>query len=350
VGQILPFFARVSARADWSGEERARLAELAERYSAAGVRVEVIYGATEEGDPWCVVKDEAEDVLIHVARIGDTFVVHYALDDALRQGQDLRSVLNERLGRDGRPEVVVPFSRQAQNLLALILAAGFFYETARPGDGAPPTLGPEPLDDPAGQAAGAADAHAPPAETALVGQALHAQAPGFLGLGGTGFEPARAAEWRAFADDASPVRMDHGGAELVSFAPGGPTGPIANLDVAAPRAPDGPSPVVLAFDDHPRPVALTSEAPATSTFGISQVAGFRKTDGDPPAPQPPQTPPAPSLVATHWVEVDTDGDGRPDTRVEVPDEPKHDTAEPPAAADQTAILTVGHGFLHAEIV
>jgi hypothetical protein len=348
VGQIISFTARLSARADWSHEERARLAELAERYAAAGVRVEVIYGATEEGDPWCVVKDQAEDILIHVARIGDTFVVHYALDDALRQGQDLRSVLNERLGRDERPEVVVPFSRQAQNLLALILAAGFFYETARPGDGAPPTLGPEPLDDPAGQA-GAAELHALPAATALAGHALHAQAAGYLGLGATGLEPAPAAAWRAVADDALPVRMDHGGAELVRFAPGGPIGPIATLEIAAYGAPEAPRPMVLAFDDHPRQAALTPQAPATSSFGITQVA--RKTDEDPPTPQPTSlTPQHPPVVATHWVELDTDGDGRPDARVEVPDEPKHETAQLAAAADHTAILTVGHGFLQAEIV
>jgi hypothetical protein len=56
------------------------------------------------------------------------------------------------------------------------------------------------------------------------------------------------------------------------------------------------------------------------------------------------------LVATHWIEVDTDGDGRPDTRIAVPDEPKPERPEPAAAADHAAILAVGHGFPHAEIV
>jgi hypothetical protein len=56
------------------------------------------------------------------------------------------------------------------------------------------------------------------------------------------------------------------------------------------------------------------------------------------------------LVATHWVEVDTDGDGRPDTRVAVPDAPKAGEPEPAAPADHAAILAVGHGFPHAEIV
>jgi hypothetical protein len=52
-------------------------------------------------------------------------------------------------------------------------------------------------------------------------------------------------------------------------------------------------------------------------------------------------------VATHWIEVDTDGDGKPDTRIPVPVEAG---AEKPDVADHAAILAVGHGFQHAEVV
>jgi hypothetical protein len=133
MGDILPFIAKVRASGDWTAAERARLEELSHRFAEAGMRVEVIYGATEDGDPWCVVKDENEEVLVHVARIGGQFVVHSAIDDALREGADLPSTLGERLSwlDDHRDDgVVVPFSRQAQSFIALVVAAAFFYETA----------------------------------------------------------------------------------------------------------------------------------------------------------------------------------------------------------------------------
>jgi len=363
MGQVIPFITRVSASRDWSLEERDRLAELAERFAAAGVRVEVIYGATEEGDPWCVVKDEFEEVLIHVARIGDTFVVHYALDDALRQGQDLRSVLNERLAWEDRPEVVVPFSRQAQSLLALIVAAGFYLETARPGGDEPPPIANDPLDDFAARALGATAAKELPGEMSL-GKAAHAGGLGFLTLGATGVEPANAAGWRSFADDAPLMRTDHSGVELARFTPGGPSGPIANIDVApAPHVPDAPRPIVMAFNDHPRaapsgpPSGPTSQT--TNGFGATQVSELR-TDGHTPSPSPQtksETPPAPDRpkeVTTHEGEVDTNGDGHHDTRIEVPDEPKqepkHEAGETTLAVGHEAILAVGHGFPHADFV
>lgn len=367
MGQVIPFITRVSARGEWSREERARLAELAERYAAAGVRVEVIYGETEEGDPWCVVKDEFEEVLIHVARIGDTFVVHYALDDALRQGQDLRSVLSERLAWEERPEVVVPFSRHAQSLLALIVATGFYLETVRPNEDEPPAIANDPLDDPSVRALGASPANALPGEMAMASKAAHVGGLGFLALGATGFESGTTATWRSFADDAPLARTDHGGVALARFTPGGSSGPIANIDVApAPHLSDAPRPIVMAFNDHPRaspspPPSGPTTGPTASTtngFGTTQVSELR-TENHPSEPSPPTTsenrpaPDRPTEVATHWVEVDTDGDGRPDTRIEVPDEPKHEPRHEIgevtiAAGHEAIILAVGHGFPHAE--
>jgi hypothetical protein len=136
MGEILPFVARVRDSGDWTASERARLEALADQFARDGVHVEVIYGATDDGDPWCVVKDANEDVLVHVARIGARFVVHFATQDTLEEGSDLPSALSSRLGDmhidSHGSDVVVPFSlagRQAQSLLALIVATAFFYET-----------------------------------------------------------------------------------------------------------------------------------------------------------------------------------------------------------------------------
>jgi hypothetical protein len=161
MGDILPFVAKVRAGGDWTAGERTRLEELADRFAAVAAKVEVVFGATDEGDPWCVVKDENEEVLVHIARIDGRFVVHYALDDALNEGTDLPGALGERLSwEDMRDDVVVPFSRQAQSFIALLVAAAFFYEASRMGapDATPEAHGSAPdLSDPPPPVADAPD-------------------------------------------------------------------------------------------------------------------------------------------------------------------------------------------------
>ena len=137
MGDVLPFIAKVRASGDWTAAERARLEELGRQFAETGMGVEVVFGTTEDGDPWCVVKDQNEEVIVHVARIGGRFVVHHAVDDALAEGADLHTALAERLApadaAQGDESVVVPFSlagRQAQTFMALIVATAFFYETS----------------------------------------------------------------------------------------------------------------------------------------------------------------------------------------------------------------------------
>lgn len=137
MGDVLPFIAKVRASGDWTAAERARLEELGRQFAETGMGVEVVFGTTEDGDPWCVVKDQSEEVIVHVARIGGRFVVHHAVDDALAEGADLHTALAERLApadaAQGDESVVVPFSlagRQAQTFMALIVATAFFYETS----------------------------------------------------------------------------------------------------------------------------------------------------------------------------------------------------------------------------
>lgn len=142
MGQVVPFIARVRDSGDWTAMERARLEDLADRLAASGVHVEVIFGATDEGDPWCVVTDADGDVLIHVARIDGRFVVHSAVDDAVNESVDLHTALRDRLV--ATEEAVAPSSatilpfgltaRQGQTFLALLAAATFFYETAAVGE------------------------------------------------------------------------------------------------------------------------------------------------------------------------------------------------------------------------
>lgn len=177
MGQVVPFIARVRDSGDWSAAERARLEELADRLAASGVHVEVIFGATDEGDPWCVVTDENGDVLIHVARIDGRFVVHSAIDDAVNESVDLHTALRERLEATEeavapQSATILPFSltaRQGQTFLALLAATAFFYETAGVGETAEAAelpAAPLPIED----APAAPDAEAPTQERELAVQ------------------------------------------------------------------------------------------------------------------------------------------------------------------------------------
>ena len=91
---VVPFIARFRQSVDWTAVERAGLDQLADRYAAAGLKVEVVFGATDAGDPWCVVQDEAGEVLAHIARIGGRIVVHSVLTDRLSEGADLSAALS----------------------------------------------------------------------------------------------------------------------------------------------------------------------------------------------------------------------------------------------------------------
>src|SRR3954468_23123809 len=183
MGQVVPFIARVRDSGDWSPGERARLEGLADQLGQSGVDVEVIFGATDEGDPWCVVTDANGDVLIHVARIGGGFVVHSAVDDALSEGGDLHAALRDRLAvtEDAmapKSATILPFeARQAQTLLALVVAAAFFYETAGLGGephAADPSHAPAAPEDPPPAAAHDNDAHSQDREVVARGAALQA--------------------------------------------------------------------------------------------------------------------------------------------------------------------------------
>ncbi len=130
MGAILPF--RIPQRGDWSPGERARLDELAARF-ADEAGVEVAYGLTDSGDPWCVVLDSRDEVLVHIAREGSNFVAHTA-DDLFVRSTDLATAVERVLGarwNEERADVVVPFAAagraSAQVVTAVLVVASFVY-------------------------------------------------------------------------------------------------------------------------------------------------------------------------------------------------------------------------------
>lgn len=128
MAHVIPF--RTTRSGDWSDSERARLHELAQRF-AGQTGIEVVFGKSDAGDPWCVVLDAQNEVLVHIARYEGRFVAHSAAEDFYAQAGDLKSAVNGLLGpkwQDERHDVVVPFAqggRQAQIVTAVLVVASF---------------------------------------------------------------------------------------------------------------------------------------------------------------------------------------------------------------------------------
>ena len=137
MSNVFPFFARMTMQGDWTSGERARLLRLAEHLSGGPDDVDVAFGRTDEGDPWCVVLDHQGDVLVHVARVGGRFIIHHMVDGAFEEGTDLVDTVRRFMGPswvDDEPDdVVVQLStqgRKGQGITALIIATAFYYATA----------------------------------------------------------------------------------------------------------------------------------------------------------------------------------------------------------------------------
>ncbi|HEY9235764.1 MAG TPA: calcium-binding protein [Phenylobacterium sp.] len=245
---VVPFAPRPNAGGGWTAAERERLSELADRLSAGGAKVEIVYGMTDEGDPWCVIKDDQEEVLIHVARINGGFVVHDASVDTIQQGETLWSACDRLLGgdwRQNREDVVVSLSgRQAQTLIALVVAATFI-EQAHDAEAA--TIVQATDHQPALPAAIAVATAAQPAEDDLQRQDL--LAPQHDG----------SSEPPAMTSGASAPVEDH-----------------AAETAAAPAAPEGEDVAASTVEDD-----LSTPEPRMASAGpASQDLDLRGTDGD----------------------------------------------------------------------
>lgn len=132
MGEILAFSPRPPA-SDWSANERGLLMLLTQQLAATYGEVDSVFGQTDSGDPWYVVTDANQDVLVHIARIDGQFVVHDAAVDMFHQVGSLWGALRQVLSSnvDDQSGVVVAFnpaSREAQSFLSLVIAVGLYLE------------------------------------------------------------------------------------------------------------------------------------------------------------------------------------------------------------------------------
>lgn len=133
MGEVLAFSPRPPAT-DWSANERGLLMLLTQQLVANYGEVDAVFGQTDAGDPWYVVTDANQDVLVHIARIDGQFVVHDAAVDMFHQVGSLWGALRQVLATGAPQEqtgVVVAFnpaSREAQSFLSLVVAFGLYLE------------------------------------------------------------------------------------------------------------------------------------------------------------------------------------------------------------------------------
>ncbi|PZR36361.1 calcium-binding protein [Caulobacter segnis] len=140
MGEVLAFAPRPPA-GDWTASERGLLLLLTQHLQNSYGDVDVAFGQTDSGDPWYVVTDANQDVLVHVARIEGQFVVHDAAVDMFHEVGSLWTALRQVLasGVQHEPAGVVvafnPASREAQSFLSLVIAVGLYLELRDAGFG-----------------------------------------------------------------------------------------------------------------------------------------------------------------------------------------------------------------------
>lgn len=277
MGAILQFAERLADGQDWTASERAQLRDVGAQLDG----VDVVFGKSEAGDPWCVVTDDGGEVLLHVARIGGDFVVHATRDDEVVQDDDLWTAAKRLLGDvlKERRGVLLAFPPEALGqtaVLAFLFAAamrGEFDHWVPNGHGdLPPPVEPD----------GGGIVEVPPAPedpAREAAQARHA-ADDAPGRGGDIKEAARAsvpdAEAPAARDDGpGPARGDDAPAQ--DRAPAPASAQAANL----PTAPALPDP-----NSHRGGAAGGGQTEVTSFNAGGGSGGGAQTAGTGPTSEP----------------------------------------------------------------
>lgn len=181
MGDIIPFISRLVGRLDWSAGEKARLQHLADKLGRGDLDLEVVFGRSDQGEPWCAVTGEDQEVLVHIARIGGRFIVHHIAQDVLETGSSLWAAVERALGEAwGEAAVpalaeVVPLdahARQTHILSALVVAAVLIEAELEPMAAPAPELPPAlpAAEEPAGDIPPAAAAEADAGVQARAGQ------------------------------------------------------------------------------------------------------------------------------------------------------------------------------------
>ena len=94
---VLPFVPRRSA-SRWQVDEIAECYRVIDILHGVGMSVSLEVGASDEGDPWLVfIREDTQDVIFHIARMGGPLVASSAASDTLFHGRNMRDLLQRIL-------------------------------------------------------------------------------------------------------------------------------------------------------------------------------------------------------------------------------------------------------------
>lgn len=270
MGTILQFAEELSVGAGWSPGERAQLREIGVQLSGVLDEVELVFGKTEQGDPWCAVTDSSGEVLLHIARINGAFVVHSPSDDRMVEGPDLWGTAARLLGDALRERrgVILPFPGEnwaPPTALAIIVAIALQDEFGQlaPGDRAMTEAAPgaSAVDAAASAEDGRPLSDDPDGRDAPVSAAAAAHAEVDQEPASAAIVPARAGMMEPAASD--PPRREED--------------PAAQTGAHAAQAAAGPAPplrLAQGYDDAGRGAALQAHpAPAAAEAAVAEFTG-----------------------------------------------------------------------------
>lgn len=153
---VIPFRRPKTRSTDWTQAELAEFYRVEAALIATGMRVDTDRGLTDEGDPWfvfCHIDDE-QDVIIHLARIGGSYLISAPGMGGAFSGSDFRELVRHLLAqheavaerRARKDNVVLHPSAMLWVLVAMAFlqsaeARAFGGEVPR-GEALPPPPGP----------------------------------------------------------------------------------------------------------------------------------------------------------------------------------------------------------------
>lgn len=101
LSSVLPFRKKIDS-GEWRSDELAECYRIVGLLARSGLPVSIDSGLTDEGEPWAIIlREDTGDVLLHMARLNQSFVVVSAAGPIAQRGESLRAVLDTAVRTGG---------------------------------------------------------------------------------------------------------------------------------------------------------------------------------------------------------------------------------------------------------
>jgi hypothetical protein len=131
-GLVLPFARSTQRQSDWSSQELAEFYRVESALVQAGLHVETERGMTDEGEPWfAFCRADDGEVIVHIARLGEQYVLAGPSYEGIARGHDIRSLVRDLVSRhplvrvDGRQRSGSNVFLHPAALLVAVVATAF---------------------------------------------------------------------------------------------------------------------------------------------------------------------------------------------------------------------------------